>query len=175
MKKLSIFFLFTLVASATNAQKKQLLGGYIFAGANIMAYDRFINYTHSGVGAGLQICYNTKHKLKPQLDIAGSLFGINKILFVLENGQTSGAKSIVLTTFAGFVYAPIKNIEASLSVGPAFVEDGVYPGFKPCVGFYFGKKNIIKAQASLTHIFERDGFSKKNSGFISFGFALKLF
>jgi hypothetical protein len=175
LKILSAIFLFLFVALAASAQKKQLFTGYISAGANIMAYDRFITFTHSGAGLGLQLYRNSKHKLKPLLDITGSLFSINKILFVFEDGQTTGPKQFVLTTFAGFVYAPVKNIEAGITAGPSFVENNVYAGVKPYIGYYFGKKNIVKANVSLTHIFERDKFSKKNSGFISFGFALKLF
>jgi hypothetical protein len=175
MKKLSTIFFFILSSFALNAQKKQVFTGYFSAGANIMAYDRFINYTHAGIGAGLQVYHNSKHKLKPQLDISGNLFSSNKILFVFEDGQTTGPKQFILTTFAGFVYTPLKYIELGITAGPSFVEHNVHAGVKPSVGYYFGKKNIVKANVSLTHIFERDDFSKKNSGFISFGFAAKLF
>lgn len=175
MKKLSTIFFFVLGSLAINAQKKQLLTGYFSAGANIMAYDRFISYTHSGVGAGLQVYYNSKHTLKPQLDISGNLFSSNKILFVLDDGQTTGPKQFVLTTFAGFVYTPVKYMEIAVTAGPSFVENNVYAGVKPGIGYYFGKKKIVKANASLTHIFERDVFSKKNSGFITIGCAVKIF
>ena len=175
MKKLSLFFFFTLAALAANAQKKQLFAGYISAGANIMAYDRFIKFTHSGAGAGLQLHYTINPKLKAQFDATASLFSINKILFVFENGQTAGPKQFIFTTFAGLVYSPIKKIEAGISAGPSFVDGGVYAGIKPYISYYFGKKERVKAQASLTHIFEKNSISKKNSGFISFGFALKLF
>jgi hypothetical protein len=175
MKKLSILLLFLGLATFVQAQKEKRLSGYFSAGANIMAYDRFIEFTHAGAGAGLQLHYTINPKLKAQFDATVSLFSINKILFLFENGQTAGPKQFVFTTFAGLVYSPVKRTEAGISAGPSFVEDDVYAGIKPCIGYYFGKKERVKALASLTHIFEKNSISKKNTGFVSFGIAVKLF
>jgi hypothetical protein len=175
MKKTSILLLFLGLAAFGKAQKKTALSGYFSAGANTMAYDRFIEFTHWGAGAGLQLHYTINQKLKAQIDATISLFSINKILFVFENGQTAGPKQFVFTTFAGLVYSPAKKTEAGISAGPSFLEDAVYAGIKPYIGYYFGKKERVKAQASLTHIFEKNSISKKNTGFVSFGFAVKLF
>jgi hypothetical protein len=175
MKRLSILLLFLGFTSFVQAQKKKHLSGYFSAGFNTMAYDRFIEFTHSGAGVGLQFQYAINSKLKAQFDATGSLFSINKVIFMFENGETAGPKQFIFNTFAGLVYSPVKKIETGISAGPSFIEGDVYAGIKPYVGIYFGKKEIVKAEASLTHIFEKNSISKKNSGFISFGFALKLF
>ena len=175
MKKLLLPVIFTFIIVIVFGQKVKRVTGVISAQANIMAYDRLIQYIHSGAGAGLQVCYNATHKIKPLVDVTASLFSTNKILLVFADGTTTAPKDFVLTTFAGLAYSPIKNLEISISTGPSFVKGGTYAGIKPCVGYYFGKKELIKAHAALTHIFERDRVSKKNAGFISFGIALKLF
>lgn len=167
--------MFLGLGAFVQAQKKQPLSACFSAGANIMAYDRFIEFTHSGAGAGLQLHYIISPKLKAQFDASGSMFSITKILFVFENGETTGPKQFVFTTFAGLLYAPIKKSEVGISAGPSFLESGAYAGIKPYIGYYFGKKEIVKAQASLTHIFEKNNVSKKNTGFINFGLAVKIF
>jgi len=174
MKKTSFLFFFFLITAAAQAQKKQLFTGQISAGANIMAYDRFIDFTKAGAGAGLQLGYTLHPKLKAQFDITGSMFSVNKILFVFENGQTAGPAQFVLTTMAGLVYKPFKSVETVLAAGPSFLGGGVYAGIKLYLGYYFGKNETVKAYASLTHVFEKNSISKKNMGFISFGLALKI-
>lgn len=175
MKKINLFICFLLAFVFAQAQKQHVLRGYLYSGINIMVYDRFSGFTHAGACAGLQLQYIINKKLKVQLDATGGLFSINKILFVLENGETIGPKQSVFTTFAGIVYSPVKKVEMSLSAGPSFIETGIYAGVKPYVGYYLGKREKTKAFASLTHIFEKNSISKKNSGFISFGVAVKLF
>jgi hypothetical protein len=175
MKKASMLLLLLTLNVLAGAQQKNTFSGYLFAGANGMAYDRYISFTHVGPGVGLQVGYTINPTLKIQLDAAASSFIINKILFVFPDGQTAGPKQFIFTSFAGIVYAPVKKVEAGLSAGPSFIEGAVYAGFRPYISYYPGKKDRIKALLSLTHIFEKNSISKKNTGFISFGLAVKIF
>ena len=175
MKKTSLLFLFIGLTAAACSQKKQPFSGHIAVGANIMAYDRFIQYTHAGAGAGVQLCYAIRPKLKAQFDISGSMFSTNKILFVFENGETAAPAEFVLATMAGLVYSPVKNVETGIAAGPSFVEGAAYAAVKPCLGYYFGKRQRVKSLVSLTHVFEKNSISKKNMGFISTGLSLQLF
>lgn len=175
MKKAILFFLFTGFAAAACSQKKQPFSGHVSAGGNIMAYDRFIKYTHPGAGAGFQLCYAMHAKLKAQLDVTSSMFSTNKITFILENGEITGPTEFVFTAMAGLVYAPVKKVETGIAAGPSIVKGAAYPGIKPYLGYYFGKKQHVKSFVSLTHVFEKNSISKKNMGFISAGLSLKLF
>jgi hypothetical protein len=175
MKEFFILSLFFTASLTAIAQKKQFANGYLCGHVTEMVYDLFKKYTFTGFGAGAQIHFNTKHRLKPQIDVAGSLFGTNKILLVFADGTTTGPKQFVATIFAGLVYEPAKRLETGLSAGPAFHDDGTSIGIKPYIAYYLGKKKVIKAYTSLTHIFKPYSFSEKNTGIISAGLAVKLF
>ena len=157
------------------AQKSQPVSLHIAARANFMAYDRLKYYIHAGAGAGLQLYYNSKRKVKPLFEINADLFSVNKILLVFPDGSTTAPKNAVVTALAGLAYKPVKNFETGIIAGPSFVEGRTYAGIKPFLGISLNRMQSIKATASLTHVFEHDHVSKRNSGFISLGIAAKLF
>jgi hypothetical protein len=175
MKKVFIFLQFAAIVSVASAQKKQSVNLFVSGYASNMIYDEFSGFTFTGLGAGIQLHLNAAHKLKPQIDVAGNLFPINKIAFILPDGSISGPKQSVATIFAGFVYEPLNRLETGLSTGPAFHDDGTDIGIKPHLAYYLGKKKIIKAHASFTHIFVHNQFSNYNTGIINAGLAVKLF
>lgn len=175
MKKFFIFSLFFTLSLTTIAQKKQFANVYLSGQVSEMVYDLFKKYTFTGFSAGAQILFNTKHRLKPQIDVTGSLFSTNKILLVFADGTTTGPRQSIATIFAGLVYEPVKRLETGLSAGAAFHDDGASIGIKPYIAYYTGKKKVIKAYTSLTHIFKPYPFSAKNTGIISAGVAVKLF
>ncbi len=157
------------------AQKPRPVSLHVSLRANSMVYDRLKQFIHGGTGAGVQVYYNTQKKIKPLLELNEDIFSINKILLVFEDGSTAGPKNAVTTALGGIAYSPVNNFEAAFIAGPSFIEGATYAGFKFYSGYYFGKRQIIKAYASLTHVFEKDHISKKNSGFASLGVAVKLF
>lgn len=175
MKKLLLFSLLSSMALFTVAQKKLPLNLLLHGQGGAVAYDRFKGFTGGSFGAGLQMCLCTKSKLRPQMDVAANLFSINKILFVYENGDEGGPKQFVATVFGGIIYEPLNRFELALSAGPAFHDYGTDLGIKPYAAFYLGKKKIIKAHTSLTHIFSVNLYKKKNLGIINAGLAIKLF
>lgn len=175
MKKLCLFSLLTAAALFAIAQKKQPVNIYLHGQAGFMLYGLFKNYTGAGFGAGLQASLHSNRKLRPQLEITANLFSTNKILFVFENGQTTGPKQSITTLFGGFIYEPADRFELALSAGPAFDDDGTDFGIKPYAAYYLGRKKTVKAHTSLTHIFSPNRFSKMNTGIISAGIAIKLF
>ena len=175
MKKLFIFLFFWIVSLSTAAQKKNAVNSFLYGQANLMAYDWLSGFTGGGVGLGLQLSVHSKNKLKPLLDVSANLFSINKILFIFENGQTGGPKQTVATGFVGFFYEPVKRFEIAICAGPAFHDDGTDFGIKPYAAYYLGKKKIIKAHVSLTHIFVRNNLYNSNTGIASAGLAIKLF
>lgn len=175
MKKL--FFLSILLTAAllTYAQKKSTINTYLHGQAGFVPYGLFSGFTGGGFGGALQATCQLKSKLKPQLDVSANLFSINKILFVFENGETTGPKQSVITIFGGINYEPSKKFELALSAGPAFDDDGTDFGIKPYVAYYLGRKKIVKVHSSLTHLFSPNQYSKKNSGVFNAGLAVKLF
>ena len=175
MKKLLILFTVFITTQFSYAQKKQAVNVFLHGQASFMPYGLFKEYTGAGFGAGLQAVLNSKHKLKPQLDATVHFFSTNKILFVFENGQTTGPQGMFTTIFPGFVYTPGNRLELALSAGPSFDDDGTDFGIKPYVAYYLGKKKSLNVNTSLTHLFSPNQFSKKNTGIISAGIAVKLF
>lgn len=175
MKKVTFFALLFLGVIHVAAQNKRFVNTYLSGHVNKMIYDQFSGFTSTGFGAGIQLQLNAKHKLKPQIDITGNLFSINKILFVFPDGTKAGPKQSVATIFAGLVYEPVSRLETGFSAGPAFYNDGTGIGIKPYIAYYMGKKKIVKSQISLTHIYVNNDFYTKNTGIISAGIALKLF
>lgn len=156
------------------AQKKSPVSLHLAARVNIMTYDRLKRYVHAGAGTGVQLYYNNKKKVKPLFELNIDVFSTNKILLVFEDGSTGAPKSTVATVLAGVAFQPVKNFETGVVAGPSFVQGNVYAGVKPFIACYFGKRQTVKAFTSLTHVFERDRISKKNSGFISAGLAVKI-
>ncbi len=175
MKKFLILLQFSAIISAASAQKKQFANAYLSGQISEKVYDLFKKNTFIGFGAGMQLQLNAKHRLKPQIDVTGNFFSINKILFVFADGTTTGPKQFVATIFAGLVYGPVNKFETGVSAGPAFHDDGTSIGIKPYIAYYLGKKKVVKAYTSLTHIFKPYPFSERNTGIISTGLAVKLF
>ncbi len=175
MKKFIVLLFFSTIILAAVAQKKQFVNVFLSGQASEMVYDEFGIFVFTGLGAGIQLHLNATHKLKPQIDLTSNLFPINKIAFILPDGTVSGPKQSVATIFAGLVYAPAHRFETGLSAGPAFHVDGTDFALKSYVAYYLGKKKIIKAHASHTHIFVRNKFSNSNTGIINAGLAVKLF
>lgn len=159
----------------TVAQKKLVPSLFLYGQGGAVAYDRFKDFTGGSFGAGLQMRFNTKNKLRPQIDAAANLFSTNKILFVYENGDEGGPKQFVATVFGGIIYEPVNRFELALSAGPAFHDYGTDIGIKPYAAYYLGKKKIIKAHTSITHIFSVNLYKKKNLGIINAGIAIRLF
>lgn len=175
MKQLILLLLVCASFLQAAAQKTLPVSLHITARGNSMVYDRLKQFIHGGAGAGIQLYYNAKGKVKPLLEINADLFSVNKILLVFEDGSAASPKNTVTTALAGIAFNPVKNIEAGFIAGPSFIEGNVYAGIKPFAGYYFGNRQMVKAIASLTHVFERDNISQKSSGFISLGIAVKLF
>jgi hypothetical protein len=175
MKRLFFLSIVLAVALLTNAQHKSAINTYLHGQAGFVPYGLFSSFTGGSFGGALQATYQLKSKLKPQLDISANLFSINKILFVFENGETTGPKQSIITVFGGFNYEPLKHFELAFSAGPAFDDDGTDFGIKPYVAYYLGRKKIVKIHTSLTHLFSPSQYSKKNSGVFNAGFAIKLF
>jgi hypothetical protein len=175
MKKLFLFSLLMVAVLFSVAQKRESINIFLQGQGSFIAYDRFKGFTGGGLGGGVQLVLTPKKKFKLQIDAAATLFSINKILFIYENGDEGGPKQSVATIFAGFIYEPLNRFEVAFSAGPAFHDYGTGLGIKPYAAFYLGKKKIVKVHTSLTHIFSTNLYSKRNTGIINAGLAVKLF
>jgi hypothetical protein len=175
MPRFLFFLIFITTTQFAICQKKQPVNLFLTGQTSFIAYDQFIGFSGGGFGAGLQTVFNINHKLKAQIDVSANLFSIIKVAFILPDSTVTGAKQSITTIFGGFVYEPVNRFEAGLSCGLASHDDGTDFGIKPCVAYYLGKKKIIKAHASLTHIFVRNKWYNSNTGVINAGLAIKLF
>lgn len=175
MKKFLLVSILLAAVLLTNAQNKSTINTYLHGQAGFVPYGLFSGFTGGGFGVALQATYQLKSKLKPQVDVSANLFSINKILFVFENGETTGPKQSVITIFGGVNYEPLKHFELAFSAGPAFDDDSIDLGIKPYVAYYLGRKKIVKVHTSLTHLFSPNQYSKQNSGVFNAGLAIKLF
>jgi len=174
MKKLLILVSGCFIAIQIFGQQERKVAFYLNFQVNNSIYDR-IQHNSRGFGPGLEILLNTNSKFKPKLEFNWDIFSVTDVMVSTIDGKELVKKTKVPTIFIGTSYHPLNKLYFTFTLGPSFIRSDVYLGIKPCIGFYFAKKQRFTAKLSLTNIFQRDEASKEPFGYMSLGIGIKLF
>ena len=173
MKKLLILISGCFIAIQIFGQQERKVAFYLNFQVNNSIYDR-IQHNSRGFGPGLEILLNTNSKFKPILESSWDIFLISKDMVFID-GKELVKKPKAPGIYIGTSYHPLNKLYFAFTLGPSFINSDVYLGIKPCIGFYFDKKQRFTAKLSLTNIFQRDEASKEPFGYMSLGIGIKLF
>ncbi len=164
-----------LIIGRCFGQTDRKLSAFVSFQVSATQYDRTITNNAVGFGAGLQLYLRTHSRLRPALDISSDIFGGTKEQLVDADGKPVYAKDGVTNIFAGAYLQATPRLFATLTAGPSFVNDNIYLGIKPTLGYYLVKGRQLAFKISLTNIFQRDDFSNQSFGYWNFALVLKLF
>lgn len=165
--------LFMSTSVVVQAQPKMSV--HFFIQGNHTLYDRTYANNRGGAGIGLQSSWHTKSMVKPTIELAGDVFGGNKVLYMTPDGKPIDAKLSSLNVYAGPMLQVTQKFYVSLTVGPSFINTAAHVGIRPTIGYYFSQAQRVSTKASFTNVFYRDEISKKSFGYLSIALGVKLF
>ncbi|MEI6062199.1 MAG: hypothetical protein WCR72_15970 [Bacteroidota bacterium] len=173
MRKLVILLVSCFLTLNILGQQSRKVSLFFNFQANKTVYDRVMQNAN-GAGPGLELFLNTSTKFKPILEFNWDLFSTSDVM-ISKDGNELVKKRSVPSIFIGASYNPLNRLYITFTLGPSFINSEVYLGIKPCVGYYFGRKERFTAKISLTNIFERDAAGNEPFGYMNFGLGARLF
>jgi hypothetical protein len=174
MKRLFVI-LSMLLASACFAQKARKLSAFFSFQYNKTLYDRTISNNSGGLGFGLQTTLNTGGPVQPTLELNADRFFGTKELRLTPEGKPVYSKGGVTSIFAGPQIGVGERLFFSATAGASIYNGAAHFGLRPAVGVYLSQSRKWFLKSSFTDVFQRDDFSDKSFGYLSFALALKLF
>jgi hypothetical protein len=156
-------------------QSKHTVSAYLSAAFSKTVYDKTTGSNPWGMGLGLQAFLNTPSKFKLTMEVTGDIYLENdKVYYVFQNGDEIKGISGVVNVFAGASFHPDKTIYFSLLAGPSFINNRTSFGIKPSIGFYSSEKQRWLFKFSYINIFNREEFTKRDFGSVSFSIGCRL-
>jgi len=172
MKIIYFILIGSLFSSNLMGQSNRKIYIYLKTQVNYRFYDPYGK--GPGFGNGIEIAGNFHSKFKPLLGFNWDLYAESKV-FKYENGKPLYSKGSLPALFFGGSYHPVNRLFFSLEAGPAFVNSHVYSVLKPGMGFYFDKNQRLRGGLTFTHIFKSHESIHDASGYLSLGFAVRVF
>lgn len=172
MKVFYFILIGSLFSSTLAGQSIKVISVYLKTQINYRFYDPYGK--GAGFGNGIEIEGNFHSKFKPILGFNWDLYAEAKV-FKTENGKPLYSKASVPALFFGGSFHPVNRLFFSFEAGPAFMNSRVYTVVKPGMGFYFDKDQRFRGSLTFTHIFKSYESVNDASGYLSLGFALRVF
>lgn len=176
MQKVIIILLFSFYTLHSLAQGHQNISAYIQAQYNQTIYSRTTGNNPWGAGIGVQTFFFKKSRLCPTIEITGDAYlADDKVLRLEPDGKPIDDISGMVNFFGGASYFPSKKIYLSLTSGASFINQEVFLGVKPSLGFYLSSHRRWTGRIAYINIFNPQKPSTRDFGSVSLSLGVKLF
>lgn len=181
MKKIFISLLFCSAFFCGFSQNQDKISSYLLFQYNHTISDFTKETNPWGVGVGFQIYFNNKSKFKPTIELTGDAYFfpeelVSRIIIpIIDPQYTPNSVYGMINLFVGSSYDLSKNIFASFVIGPSLINETVFLGIKPSLGFYITKSQKYAGKISYINVFDRIKNVKKDFASLSISISRKLF
>lgn len=175
----ALFLLFSIFQLA--AQKQRTVNIYIQAQQNLTLYDITQGNNPNGFGLGAQAFLNTKSKFKATMELTGDIYMMDDKLLrsreispgVWDYDTEIPDVPAMVNLFAGASWHPSKNFYSSVTVGPSFIGNNTYLGFKSALGFLTNNQRWM-GKVYFINVFNRDFPTQTDFGSVGISIGYRI-